>query len=260
MGEPTRSEVAKLLQEDDKLFAEAIYDCSPWGRVLKNFLTVYPPLVSIKTELIPKLTPSDIPVLILGETGTGKEMIAESLHGERKGKLVKVSCCSIPGELLESEFFGAKKGAYTGCNYDKEGYIKEADGGTLFLDEIGDMPLLLQGKLLRVLNDKRYRRVGDMEERVSNFRVVSATNRFDIKKEPERFRSDVYHRLAGTVIKLPSLGKRGVEDIKLIVDKFVLPGRVDIAEKILADVTARTLDGNVRELLNIIQEHNVLMS
>jgi transcriptional regulator with PAS, ATPase and Fis domain len=257
--EPTREEVHKLLEEDDKLLKEAIYECSPWGKVLKNFLTVYPPLVAIKMELIPKLSPSDISVLILGETGTGKEMIAESLHGDRKGKLVKVSCCSIPGELLESEFFGAKKGAYTGLTYDKEGYIKEAENGTLFLDEIGDMPLLLQGKLLRVLQDKKFRRVGDTKEESSNFRLVSATNRFDIKKETDRFRSDLYHRIAGTVVKLPSLSKRGVEDIKLIVETYTTKGRADIAEKILSDVTARNLDGNVRELLNIIQEHNVLM-
>lgn len=260
MTEPTREEVAKLLKEDDKLFQEACYELSPWGRVLKNFLTVYPPLVELKNQTIPRLASSDIPVLILGETGTGKEMIAESLHGERRGRLVKVSCCSIPETLLESEFFGAKKGAYTGLTYDKEGYIKEAENGTLFLDEIGDMPLLLQGKLLRVLQDKKFRRVGDTKEESSNFRLVSATNRFDIKKEEDKFRSDLYYRIAGTVIKLPNLSKRGVEDIKLIVDKFVTPGRRDIAEKIMEDVTARTLEGNVRELLNIIQEHNVLMS
>jgi len=259
MNEPTREDVAKLLKEDDKLFQEAVYELSPWGKVLKNFLTVYPPLIELKTDKIPRLCAAEIPILILGETGTGKEMIAEALHGERRGKLVKVSCCSIPETLLESEFFGAKKGAYTGLSYDKEGYIKEAENGTLFLDEIGDMPILLQGKLLRVLQDKKFRRVGDTKEESSNFRLVSATNRFDIKEKSDRFRSDLYHRIAGSVIKLPNLSKRGVEDIKLIVDTFVLPGRKDIAEKIMEDVTARTLEGNVRELLNIIQEHNVLM-
>lgn len=257
----TKEEITQLLK-NDPLFNEIKEELTPTGRVLKNFLTVYDPLLKLKQETIPKLAPSLLPILILGETGTGKEMIAEALHHggqpERRGKLVKVSCCSIPSELLESEFFGAIKGAYTGCTQDKEGYVKEAENGTLFLDEIGDMPLLLQGKLLRVLQDKKYRRVGSTKEESSNFRLVTATNRFNIEEETDRFRSDLYYRIRGSVIKLPNLAKRGIEDIKLIVNHFAKTK--EIAVKILGDVTARELKGNVRELLWIIEEHNVLMS
>lgn len=247
-------DIAKLLSEDKSLLEEL----TPWGKVLKNFLTVYPPLIELKTQKIPRLCAANIPVLILGETGTGKEMIARSLHGERKGPFVKVSSCCIPLELLESEFFGCVKGAFTGANRDRDGFIKEADGGTLFLDEIGDMPPILQAKLLVVLQDKCYRRVGDTKEMSSNFRLITATNHFDLlDNENIHFRDDLYYRIAGSVIKLPNLHKRGHEDIKLIVEHFC--ENEIIREKIFEELQGKNLRGNVRELINIIEEHKVMM-
>lgn len=252
----TKQDLLKQL-DDDPLFKEIEHETTPTGRILKDFLTVYEPLVLLKNITIPKLAPSNLPILILGETGTGKELIARSLHNNRKGNFVAVNCGGIPGELLESEFFGCVKGAYTGAYNDRQGYIKEAEGGTLFLDEIGDLPGLLQAKILRLLQSGKYRRVGSAVEETSSFRIVSATNIFDIG-DSHSFRLDLYYRIAGSIIKLPSLQKRGVEDIKLIVERF--SRNQQIAEKILSDVTARPLKGNVRELLNIIEEHNVLMS
>jgi transcriptional regulator with PAS, ATPase and Fis domain len=256
---PSVTQDIKQLLANDPLLEEALYESSGCGQVLKNFLTVYEPLVKLKREIIPKLSTSNLSILILGETGTGKEMIAESIHAGsgRVGKFVPVNCSGIPSELLESEFFGCVKGAYTGAITDRNGYVKEADNGTLFLDEIGDMPSLLQAKILRLCQSKRYRRVGSSTEDVSNFRLVTATNKFDIESSTS-FRLDLYYRIAGSVIKLPNLAKRGIEDIKLIVKTFSRSPA--ITEKILEDVTAKTLKGNVRELLNIIEEHNVLIS
>lgn len=246
--------------DNDPLFQEALREQSATGKVLKNFLTVYEPLVELKNVIIPKLAPSNLPILILGETGTGKEMIAEALHGDRpKNKFIPVNCSGIPSELLESEFFGCVKGAYTGANNDRNGYVYEADGGTLFLDEIGDMPPLLQSKLLRLLQCRRFRKVGSVKEETSNFRLVSATNKFDLEKSKE-FRLDLFYRIAGHIIKLHPLHKRGLPDIELIVNRFVIPNREDIKKKILEDITGKELKGNVRELLNIIEEHNVLMA
>lgn len=246
--------------EDDPLFKEALFDSTPLGKVLKNFLTVYPPLLDLKDNILPKLALSNLRVLILGETGTGKEMIAEAIHAGSlcKGKFVPVNCACIPSELMESEFFGHVKGAFTGAVGDKEGYVKEAEQGTLFLDEIGDMPLLLQSKLLRVLESKKYRRVGSPEEKLANFRLVTATNRFDLLAQGSGFRADIYYRIAQYVVKLPSLDKRGIEDIKLIVRNRCQDER--ICQKILDDVTGKSLDGNVRELINIIENHKVMMS
>jgi transcriptional regulator with PAS, ATPase and Fis domain len=230
----------------------------PAAKVLERMLTNYGPLLEIKKRVV-KLSRLDInlPILILGETGTGKELIAEALHGARKGNFTAVNCGGIPSELLESEFFGCVKGAYTGAAQDRIGYIKQSDGGTLFLDEIGELPRAMQSKLLRVLQSKKYRRVGSPVEESVNFRLVSATNRENLDDHPE-FRQDLYYRIAGHVIKLPCLGDRGAEDIKLIVNKFAT--NPEVAKKILNDVLGQKLKGNVRQLLNIIEEHNVLMS
>jgi DNA-binding NtrC family response regulator len=212
---------------------------------------------------IEMVAPTDATVLILGETGTGKELIARELHrrGRRKEKpLVRVNCASIPKELYESEFFGHARGAFTSAIRDRVGRFEAAAGGTLFLDEIGEIPLELQGKLLRVLQEKCYERVGEDRTRRADVRIVAATNR-DLKKEVAagRFREDLYYRLNVFPINVAPLRERK-EDIPLLAAHFV-----ELAVKELECVRPRltragieTLQnydwpGNVRELRNVIE-------
>lgn len=212
---------------------------------------------------IEMVAPTDATVLILGETGTGKELIARELHrrGRRKDKpLVRVNCASIPKELYESEFFGHARGAFTSAIRDRVGRFEAAAGGTLFLDEIGEIPLELQGKLLRVLQEKCYERVGEDKTRRTDVRIVVATNR-DLKKEVAagRFREDLYYRLNVFPINVAPLRERK-EDIPLLAAHFV-----ELAVKELECVRPRltragieTLQnhdwpGNVRELRNVIE-------
>lgn len=212
---------------------------------------------------IEMVAPTDATVLILGETGTGKELIARELHqrGRRKDKpLVRVNCASIPKELYESEFFGHARGAFTSAVRDRVGRFEAAAGGTLFLDEIGEIPLDLQSKLLRVLQEKCYERVGEDKTRRSDVRIVAATNR-DLKKEVAagRFREDLYYRLNVFPIKVAPLRERK-EDVPLLAGHFL-----ELAVKELGCVRPRltragteTLQnydwpGNVRELRNVIE-------
>jgi DNA-binding NtrC family response regulator len=212
---------------------------------------------------IEMVAPTDATVLILGETGTGKELIARELHrrGRRKDKpLVRVNCASIPKELYESEFFGHARGAFTSAIRDRVGRFEAAAGGTLFLDEIGEIPLELQSKLLRVLQEKCYERVGEDKTRRADVRIVVATNR-DLKKEvgAGRFREDLYYRLNVFPINVAPLRERK-EDIPLLATHFV-----ELAVKELECVRPRltragieTLQnhdwpGNVRELRNVIE-------
>lgn len=205
---------------------------------------------------IRKFAPHNIPILILGETGVGKELIARALHGNRKpDSFVPLNCGAIPADLLESELFGAVKGAYTGSVSNRVGLIEKARSGTLFLDEIGDMPPLLQCKLLRVLEDKRYRKVGDTTETAIDFRFISATNHMDLSTK-ENFRLDLYYRLAGHVIHVPPLRERSTQDINLIVTS--LAKNMTVMEEVFARIKDNTLRGNIRELRNIIEECNIL--
>jgi DNA-binding NtrC family response regulator len=209
------------------------------------------------------VAPTDATVLILGETGTGKELIARELHrrSRRKDKpLVRVNCASIPKELYESEFFGHARGAFTSAVRDRVGRFEAAAGGTLFLDEIGEIPLELQSKLLRVLQEKSYERVGEDKTRRSDVRIVAATNR-DLKKEVAagRFREDLYYRLNVFPISVAPLRERK-EDIPLLAAHFV-----ELAVKELGCVRPRLTragiealqnydwPGNVRELRNVIE-------
>src|SRR5208337_1063711 len=214
------------------------------------------------------VAPTEASILILGETGTGKDLVAREVHrrSRRKDKpLVRVNCASIPKELFESELFGHVRGAFTGAIKDRPGRFETAAGGSLFLDEIGEMPLEMQAKLLRVLQDKCYERVGEDRTRQTDVRIMAATNR-DLKKEAAegRFRNDLFYRLSIIPIHVPTLKERK-DDIPLLAKHFV-----DLSVKELrcpkprltraAVATLQNYDwpGNVRELRNVIERAVIL--
>ncbi|MCX6590566.1 MAG: sigma 54-interacting transcriptional regulator [Acidobacteria bacterium] len=196
------------------------------------------------------------PVLLLGETGTGKEMIARALHEvDPRGPFVTIDCSSMVGTLMESELFGHAKGAFTGAVTQKTGLIEMAHGGTAFFDEIGELPLDLQAKLLRVLQEKEFRPVGALNHRRADFRIIAATNR-DLQREVEKgtFRRDLYYRLNVVGLRLPPLRDR-MEDIPTLVDYFIKRyGRGhEIAAETLGVLCRYPWPGNVRELENCIK-------
>ena len=219
-------------------------------------------------ETIRKVAPYDVNVLILGESGSGKELVAKAIHHlspRRKNPFVAINCAALPPELLESELFGYKKGAFTGAVSDKKGLIEKADGGTLFLDEIGDMPLSLQAKLLRFLETKRFIPLGSTEEREVDARVVAATNK-NLKDEIKKgnFREDLYYRLATIVIEVPPLRERK-EDIPLLVEFFAREFSKKYGKEIkriskgfIDYLMGLPLEGNVRELRNIVEREVIL--
>ena len=174
-------------------------------------------------KVLDQVSDTDIPVLVYGESGTGKELIAKACHfnSARKNKpFVSENCAAIPENLLESELFGHTQGSFTGATRDKEGLLRHADGGTVFLDEIGDLPLALQSKLLRVLQEKVIRPVGAKEWIPVDIRIVSATNKnLEALIKQEKFREDLYYRLNGLKIELPPLRERR-EDIPLLINFF----------------------------------------
>ncbi|WP_026707087.1 sigma-54-dependent transcriptional regulator [Flavobacterium frigidarium] len=221
-------------------------------------------------ELAKKVAITDSTVLLTGETGTGKEVFAQAIHenSTRVGKsFVALNCSTFSKELLESELFGHRQGAFTGAVKDKKGFIEEANGGTLFLDEIGEMPLDLQAKLLRVLETNEYITVGDSTPKKSNFRLIAATNR-NLKTESEahRFRSDLYYRLNIFEINLPPLRAR-VKDIgaltSFFVEKFSVATNkkaLEIEDDFLEYLEKYSWSGNVRELKNVIERAVILAS
>ncbi|MBI2202331.1 MAG: sigma-54-dependent Fis family transcriptional regulator [Candidatus Rokubacteria bacterium] len=214
-------------------------------------------------EQIRAIAATDAAVLLLGESGTGKELVARAIHGNsarRDGPFVPVNCAAIPETLLESELFGHVKGAFTGADRPRRGLFAEATGGTLFLDEIGDMPLALQAKLLRVLQDKAVRPVGGSQEIQLDLRVISATNR-DVAADvgEGRFREDLYYRLAVIPIRLPSLRERP-DDVPLLARHFLnraggSRGRAidGFTDEALDQLSRHRWPGNVRELENVIE-------
>ncbi|MGO8699666.1 MAG: sigma 54-interacting transcriptional regulator [Limisphaerales bacterium] len=214
------------------------------------------------------VAPTDATVLILGESGTGKELVAREIHkrsqrGDRS--LIRVNCASIPKELYESEFFGHAKGAFTGAVKDRAGRFEAAHGGTLFLDEVGEIPLELQSKFLRVLQEGQYERVGEERTRTVDVRIIAATNR-DLPKDVEtgRFRQDLYYRLNVFPIRVAPLRERK-EDIPLLASHFIEkaakklklpPARLTQAH--LAQFQAYDWPGNIRELQNMIERALIL--
>jgi DNA-binding NtrC family response regulator len=214
------------------------------------------------------VAPNDSTVLIVGETGTGKELIARAVHerSRRRDKpLVRVNCGSIPKELFESEFFGHARGAFTGAVKDRAGRFEIAAGGTLFLDEVGEIPLQLQSKLLRVLQEKSYERVGEEKTRHADVRIVAATNR-DLKKEVAegRFREDLYYRLNVFPLKVAALRERK-EDIPLLATHFVELSfkelgcpKPRLTQPGIETLLAYDWPGNIRELRNVIERAVIL--
>ena len=214
-------------------------------------------------EQIRAVVGSDASVLLLGESGTGKELVARAIHhhgARRDGPFVPVNCAAIPENLLESELFGHEKGAFTGADRRRRGLFAEANGGTLFLDEVGDIPLALQAKLLRVLQDKAVRPVGGSQEIQLDLRLVAATHRDLPGLVAEgRFREDLYYRLAVIPLRLPSLRERP-EDIVLLASHFLERATAKLGKRLEGfdeDATAWLLahrwPGNVRELENVIE-------
>ena len=213
--------------------------------------------------LIKKVAPTDSTVLILGESGTGKELVAISIfeNSDRKNKpFIKLNCAAIPEELLESELFGHEKGAFTGATKFKPGKFDMAHQGTLFLDEIGDMPLNLQSKILRVIQEKEFYRVGGSRTIKVDVRFIASTNQNLEKMVQEgRFREDLYYRLNVFTLHMPPLRERK-EDIPLLVDYFLqkLPNKVEISSVALQMLMAFAWPGNIRELENIIESAAVI--
>jgi formate hydrogenlyase transcriptional activator len=226
-----------------------------------------PALESVLAE-VERVAPTDSTVLVLGETGTGKELIARAIHNisPRSGRpFIKLNCSAIPFDLLESELFGHEKGAFTGAIAQKMGRFEMADTGTLFLDEIGDIPLALQPKLLRVLQEQEFERLGGGRTHRINVRLVAATHR-DLAEMVRRneFRSDLYYRLNVFPVVLPPLRERR-EDIALLVAHFVevfsrrMGKQINrVPEETLTAFISYSWPGNVRELQNLIERAVIL--
>ncbi|WP_045210816.1 sigma-54-dependent transcriptional regulator [Desulfonatronovibrio magnus] len=214
-------------------------------------------------DQIKRVAGAEGPVLIVGESGTGKELVARALHKESNfssGPFLAVNCAGVPEHLLESEFFGHQAGAFTGANKSRSGLFAEAQNGTLLLDEISEMPIVLQAKLLRTLQDGKIRPVGANQEQETNVRILAATNR-DLEKEIEegKFREDLFFRLETFTLRVPPLRERG-EDLALLAGKFLQTFQVKTGksikgfdEKALSMLEKYNYPGNVRELKNAVE-------
>src|SRR4051794_6102893 len=219
-------------------------------------------------ETIEKVAPTDARVLITGENGAGKELVARWIHHKspRSGMpMVEVNCAAIPSELIESELFGHEKGSFTSAVKQRIGKFEQANGGTLFLDEVGDMSLSAQAKVLRALQEGKITRVGGEKEIAVDVRVIAATNK-DLLKEVENknFRLDLYHRLGVILINVPSLNERR-EDIPLLVNKFLQDiaedygqAKKEIDPKAIEALKQRDWTGNIRELRNVVERLVIL--
>ena len=204
-----------------------------------------------------RLAASELPLLVTGESGTGKEVLARRIHARsarRDGPFVAENCSAIPAELMESEVFGHVRGAFTGAERDHDGLFARADGGTLFLDEIGDMPVGLQAKLLRVLQEGRFRPVGGREERRVDVRIVCATHRdLPARVREGAFREDLYFRLNGALLEIPPLRSR-LEDLAELADHFLRRLNAEhgtrkvLGDRVLSRLRLHRWPGNVREL------------
>jgi two-component system, NtrC family, response regulator len=260
---PVQLDVLKIILER----AAHVYRLEQENRALQErtagefneIIGVSPPMQHI-FEMIRRVSGSDVSVLITGESGTGKELVARAIHqhsSRKAGSFIVINCGAIPENLLESELFGHEKGAFTGAHRQMKGKLEYADGGTLLLDEIGEMPLALQVKLLRFLQDGKLERVGGRELIPVDTRILAATN-MNLKEAIERrlFREDLFYRLSVVEIEMPSLQQRG-EDVVLLAQAFLLRYRevfnarvTGLSEDARASLRAYSWPGNVRELEN----------
>ncbi len=246
------------LAEENEYLNQELVEAEAYGEILGQS-----PAIKAVAQQIEMVAGTEGGVLITGESGTGKELVAREVHhrSPRANRpLIKVNCASIPRDLYESEFFGHMKGAFTGAVKDRKGRFELAHGGTLFLDEIGEIPLDIQSKLLRVLQEREYERIGDERTRTADVRILAATNR-DLKREVKegRFREDLYYRLNIFPIELPPLRERR-EDIPLLTSYFIELACRKFNRKVKAPSQAvlKTLQqyswpGNIRELQNLIE-------
>ncbi len=260
------AEIRKLqerLQAENIYLKEELAGANAYGEIIGES-----PALKGAISRIGLVAPTNANVLILGESGTGKELIARAIHrhsGRKEQPLIKVNCATIPKELYESEFFGHIKGAFTGAVSDRMGRFETADGGTLFLDEVGEIPLSLQGKLLRVLQEGEFERVGEGRTRKVDVRIIAATNK-NLAEEVRngRFREDLYYRLNVFPIEITPL-REHKEDIPLLAAHFTaeISRRLNrpappLTQANLIDLRAHDWPGNVRELQNVIERALIL--
>lgn len=247
----------KALREENIRLRRDLSDCYSYNNIIGESAVMRGVF-----ELIDKVAQTDSNILISGESGTGKELVASSIHYQSKRKnaaFVKVNCAVFPENLVESELFGHEKGAFTGAEKRKPGRFERADKGTIFLDEIGELPFPAQVKLLRVLQDGSFERLGGTEELKVDIRVIAATNK-DLKEEVNegRFREDLFYRLNVIPVHLPSLRERQ-EDIPLLLEHFIdiyncrLGRRTKLSSDAISALMRYEFPGNVRELENIIE-------
>ncbi len=251
----------KLVEENKSLKAEL------HSRFNRHYIIGNSPAMQEVYRLVEKIAPSRATVLLLGESGTGKELVARALHetSTRRDKpYIKVNCAALPENLLESELLGHDKGAFTGATTAKPGRFELADGGTIFLDEIGELPILLQAKLLRVLQEQKFERIGGTRTLAVDVRIIAATN-VDLQSSVDQglFRADLYYRLNVVPIQLPALRERR-HDIPLLIDHFLRSSnernnrKVKLADASLDFLTTYEWPGNVRELQNLIERLVIL--
>jgi len=254
-----------LLTEETEYLRESVRDLSGLGDMLGAS-----PAMKDLFEALKKVAVTDATVLITGETGTGKELIARSIHqasGRKEKPLVRVNCAAIPGTLMESEFFGHERGAFTGATTRREGRFGLADGGTIFLDEVGELPLDLQAKLLRVLQEREFEPLGSARTRKVDVRVVAATNRdLQAMASEGKFREDLFYRLNVFPLRVPSLRERGA-DVALLARAFAerfarrMGRRLDpLHPDDFRRLQQYSWPGNVRELQNVIERAIILTS
>ena len=246
------------LELENEYLRDEVKAAHDFGEVIGNS-----PALQKVMQQVQLVAPMDTNVLVLGESGVGKELIARAIHEQSPRKerpMIKVNCASIPRDLFESEFFGHVQGSFTGAVRDRIGRFELADGGTLFLDEVGEIPLEMQGKLLRVLQEGTYERIGDERTRTANVRIVAATNR-NLEEEvaAKRFREDLYYRLSVFPIEVLPLRSRK-DDIPLLVTHFLeqLGTRLGISgpplkKRHVAELTRYDWPGNIRELQNVVE-------
>ena len=253
----------KALERENHALKSQISRDYPWNGMIGECESM-----QVLFKNIQKVAPTDSTVLVLGESGTGKELVARAVHDQslrHGGPLISVNCAAIPETLIESELFGHEKGAFTGANANRKGLVEAADGGTLFLDEIGELPLEAQARLLRLLQEKEVRRVGSVQSKTVDVRLVAATHRnLKYLAREGRFREDLYYRLHVVELKLPPLRERGADVEKLARELLARTTRrmakqeMSFTNDAIAAINKYSWPGNVRELENAIERAVIL--